>query len=310
MRRIKYFLLDHFEGFLILLIFIGILAIVFLVHYKFSFLNFFFLPVILAGYFLGKKQGVLTATFCILLMIIYLVCIRLISGINIGFTQDEAITLLSWGSFLVLTGGIVGLLSEQRETKVQNLRRAYIGVLEILFKYMEVADEIQPKSVRVALLAGKIAENAGLEKREVENIKSAALLYDTGNLRANLPLFVTVADFVRKGDKSFGLQLVDREKVMLRTTASLLKEIEPLLLNYSHHYVEQAEVVDKNLDEIPLGSAIIALADAYDKISSHPSSPNAQYRSSISEIEKFSGRSYHVRAVEALRQTVVATQFS
>jgi hypothetical protein len=61
MGRLKTFFLQRFELALIILIFIGILAIAFLVHYKLAFLNFFFLPVILSGYFLGKRQAVLTA---------------------------------------------------------------------------------------------------------------------------------------------------------------------------------------------------------------------------------------------------------
>lgn len=44
MMKIKNFVLDHFEGSLITLIFLGAIAIAFLVRYKFSFLNFFFLP--------------------------------------------------------------------------------------------------------------------------------------------------------------------------------------------------------------------------------------------------------------------------
>ena len=73
MIKIKKFVLKHFEASLIILILVGILAIAFLVHYKFSFLNFFFLPVILSGYFLGKRRAVLTSIFCILLWF-YIFC--------------------------------------------------------------------------------------------------------------------------------------------------------------------------------------------------------------------------------------------
>lgn len=304
MNKIKTFILKHFEGSLIVLIFIGILAIAFLVHYKFSFLNFFFLPVILSGYFLGKKHGVLTGTFCVLLMVLYLVFTKLFSPIQESFTPDEVITLVSWGSFLVLTGGVVGVVSEQRENQVKDLRRAYTGVLEVLFKYLEVADESQPKSVRVASLAGKIAEEAGLDKREVENIKSASLLYEAGTLKNNIPLFVSVAHLMGEELKLSGVSLEDREKVMVRTTASLLKEIEPLLTHYSYHYVEQAEVVDKNLEEIPLGAGIIALADVYDRMSQQPASHGEGKVKSMNEVERLAGRTYHVKAVEALRKAI------
>ncbi|MEA3421303.1 MAG: hypothetical protein U9Q97_06470, partial [Acidobacteriota bacterium] len=176
MMKIKKFVLDHFEGSLITLVFLGAIAIAFLVRYKFSFLNFFFLPVILSGYFLGRKRAVLISFFCILLVILYLLFVHLVTGSNEILSLDEIINLISWGGFLILIAAVIGGASEQRESKIANLRRAYIGVTEILFKYLECADEIKPYSLRVSLLAGKIAAAVGLDKREVENIKSAALL--------------------------------------------------------------------------------------------------------------------------------------
>ena len=61
MKAKKSFFFRHFEGSLIALILFGIVAIALLVRFEFAFLNFFFLPVILSGYYLGKKKAVLTA---------------------------------------------------------------------------------------------------------------------------------------------------------------------------------------------------------------------------------------------------------
>jgi len=307
MRKIKSFLLEHFEVTLVILIVMGILAIAFLVHYKFSFLNFFFLPVILSGYYLGKRKAVLTGIFCVLLVVLYLSYFHLLSSLGTGFSFDEVINLLAWGSFLILTGAIIGMVSEQRESKLKNLRSAYVGVLEILLKYLEVADEIKPRSLRVSLLAGKIAKAAGLDTREVENIKSAALLYEAGDLRSILPFFEEVADFMETGIKLPERQLSDREKVMLKTTAALLKEIEPILFYYSRYYVREADILDKNLDEIPIGSSIIALADMYDKIANKvPVFYGKEEYISILDIEKLAGRIFPGSAIEALMQVIPA----
>ena len=307
MRKIKSFLLEHFEVALVILIVMGILAIAFLVHYKFSFLNFFFLPVILSGYFLGKRKAVLTGIFCVLLVVLYLSYFHLLSSLGTGFSFDEVINLLAWGSFLILTGAIIGMVSEQRENKLKNLRSAYIGVLEILLKYLEVADEIKPRSLRVSFLAGKIAKTVGLDTREVENIKSAALLYEAGDLRSILPFFEEVADFMETDIKLPERQLSDREKVMLKTTAALLKEIEPILHYYSRYYVREADILDKNLDEIPIGSSIIALADMYDKIANKvPVFYGKEEYKSILDIEKLAGRIFPGSTIEALMQVIPA----
>ncbi len=305
MRRLKDFVLEHFEASLIALIFIGVLAVVFLVHYKFAFLNFFFLPVILSGYYLGQKRAVLTAVFCILLVILYLVFFNLLSGPGQQISLDEAINLLTWGGFLVLTAYIIGTVSQQRETRIRNLRRSYVGALEILLKYMEVADDVKPRSLRVALLAGRMAEAAGLEKRDVENIKSAALLYEVGDLQSSLPFFGEVIDFMAADAKFSQDQLGDRENVMLKSTASILKEIEPILLSYFHHYVQEADVLDKNLDEIPIGSSIIALADIHDRLSNNVSlnQKNEAY-TSMQGIESLGGRAFSPLALYALKEAI------
>ena len=303
MHKIKEFILKHFEISLIILIFVGILAIAFLVHYKFSFLNFFFLPVILSGYFLGQKSAVLTGIFCILLMVSYLLFSKLLFGTGPGLSLDSAINIVTWGGFLILTGAIIGTVSEQRESKIRNLRRAYVGSLEILLKYMEVADDVRPRSLRVALLAGKMAEAAGLEKREVENIKSASLLYEAGDLRSSLPFFGEVVDFMALESEPSESHLNDRENVMLKSTASLLKEVEPILYNYFLHYVQEAHILDKDLDQIPVGSSLIALADLYERLSSNiPPLQEVEEYQSKEGIEKLGGRAFPHVAIYALHE--------
>lgn len=305
MRKIHNFILSHFEGTLISIIIVGILAIAFLVHYKFSFLNFFFLPVILSGYYLGKKKAALTAIFCVLLIVCYLLYQRLLSGSATGLLFDEIINLVVWGSFLILTGIVMGAVSEQREIRLKNLSQAYIGVLEILMKYLEVADEVKPHSLRVSLLAGKIAKEMGLDKSEVEDIKSAALLHEIEALRSGLSLFDDVSDFMETGVKISKSPLTDKEKVLLKTTVALVKEIEPILAGYFHHYVEDANKLDKDLNEIPIGSSIIALADLYDRVIHQAVlPPNLQEYDSLDKIEKLSGLTFQMPVVRALKQIV------
>jgi len=304
MKKIKSFILDHFEGFLVVLIFIGIMAIAFLVYYKFSFLNFFFLPVILSGYFLGKKRAVLTGIFCILLVILYMFFYPILLSQKVEIFLDTIINLITWGSFLLLAGYIVGNLFEQKETQLKNLRQAYIGGLEIVLNYLMVADKEKPRSMRVSLLAGKIAEAAGLKTSEVEDIKAAAMLFEAGDLRVSLPFFHEAADFVSSQKKIDQTGVDDREKIALQTTASLLKAIEPILVGYFRHYVKDADIADKNLDDIPLGSSIIALANIYDKFETELPPQEGEGIRKWDDIERLSGRSFHRLAVTSLREVV------
>jgi hypothetical protein len=309
MNKIRAAALRHFETTLIILILFGILATAFLVHLKFSFLNFFFLPVILAGYYLGKRQAVLTASLCVLLVTLYLVFIYVIFQKTPPLSLDEILNVVVWSGFLILTAGIIGGIAEQRETRLKSLQRAYVGVLEIMLKYLEVADEKPPRSLRISLLAGKIATAAGLPTFQVENIKSAALLVEAGDLRANISLYEKVAAFMATESGPLEKQMDDRGRVLLKTTALLLKEVEPILANYFYHYVKEAGIVDKDLPTIPIGSSIIALADLHDRISTGLPAP--QWKNlikSVQDIKKLSGRSFPALAVQALFQVAPPTQ--
>ena len=300
MKKLKTFIVDHFEGSLIALILVGTLAIALLVHYKLSFLNFFFLPVILAGYFLGKKHGVLTSVFSVLMVFLYLIFTRQSKGTGLSFSMDEVITLVSWASFLVLTGALIGVISEQREKRIQKIRNAYIGILEVLFKYLECGDDIKPSSLRIASLAGKIAVAAGLDTREMENIKSAALLSEAGTLHTNIAFFMEMTDFLGTDIKNSENSLNDHNKVILKSTSSLLKEVAPLLNSYNLYYIQEAGILKKDLNEIPIGASILALAHIKDKISNNaPPFQGVEEYKSIADINKLSGSTFHTSAVAA-----------
>jgi hypothetical protein len=305
-RRLGDYARRHFELLIILLVVLGIVLIGVLVTYKVSFLNFFFLPVILGGYYLGKKQAVLIATLCVLLVFCYFLYTRLLAAGQTGLSMDNLISLLAWGGFLILTGALLGTVSDERERKIESMQKAYVGVLDVLLKYFEVADEEKPPSLRISLLAGMLARKTGMNKSDVENVKSAALLVGTGELRSDVKLFEEVAQFIRSGGLGARARIGSRDLVLLGTTASLLKEVEPLLAGYVRHYVEDAGRIDKNLDEVPRGSSLIALAGLFDRLRmTGEATLGPETIRSFKDIERLAGRAFSEAAVQALREAAL-----
>lgn len=291
---------QRFETIIAIVIILAILAIGILVHYRFSLLNFFFLPVIFSGYYLGRKRAILIAVSCILLEALYLVFSWQIFGVRFGLSQDNVIFLISWAIFLVLTAWIVGFLSERREKEVFKLKRAYAGILAIVLKYLEVGEEEKSLAEKVAELSGKIAEILEMDKAEVENIKSAALLSDVQEFQNYLPLFSQTSDILGK-ETLAQLQLTDQEKVMLNTATLILSEIQPLLQSYYVHYRQKANEIEKSLNSIPVGASIIALAELYLKLGRKGQVKiGPEEISSLEDIRKLKGRYFPERVIEAL----------
>jgi len=282
---------------------LAIVATNILVHYKPFLLNFFFLPVIFSGYYLGRKRAVMIAISCILLEALYLVFSQQVFGIQLGLSRDDLIFLISWAIFLMLTAWIVGVLSEKREKEVFNLKRAYAGILSIVLKYLEVGEEEIPG--RTGFGAGrKDCYCLEINKVEVENIKSAALLSDIPELQNFLPLFTQTTQYMEQ--KSLAqLQLSDREKILLKTAALILTEIQPLLQSYYVHYRQKAGEMDKSLNSIPAGAAIIALAELYVRMTRQGKvKVGPEEISSLEDLQKLRGRYFPDQVVEALQLVV------
>src|SRR5438093_13154872 len=66
---LKAYLLKNFEQLFVLLTLVATVLINYVVPQKIAFLNFYFLPIILAGYFLGRTKAVLGPVFCFLLIL-------------------------------------------------------------------------------------------------------------------------------------------------------------------------------------------------------------------------------------------------
>ena len=56
-----------------------------------------------------------------------------------------------------------------------------------------------------------------------------------------------MTDFLSQESPADQAKLGDREKVLLKSTSSLLKEVQPLLNAYLLHYVKEAEKLEKDL---------------------------------------------------------------
>lgn len=283
-----------------LVLILAIVAIGFLVHDRPAFLNFFFLPVIVSGYYLGRRKAVLTAMACILLESLFLLVARQLFGMSYTLSLDGVLSVGVWACFLILTAAVIGLMAEKREKEFYNFRKAYTGVLAVVLKYLEVAGDEKSKPERVSILAGRIAEGLGLPPNEVENVKSAALLSDVQELETCLPLFTDTSRFMEAGEAG-GARLTDNEKVLLKTTAALLEEIHPLIAGYFTNYGRRCQTPPADLDKVPVGSSIIGLAELHERMKSGGGvNYCGEVLNSPDDLLKMSGRWFPAKAIEVL----------
>jgi len=303
MERFKQFVLRHFEQILVAVILIVALIGTYVIQEKFIILNFYYLPVLMAGYFLGRRTGVLAAVFSILAVLICILVFptRFLDGNEIltGLLQ-----LSSWGGFLILVSFAVGTLYEKNEQRVKELKNAYIGVLEILSKYLESTDRYtKGHSVRVSELAMEIAIAMELPRSEVENIRVSGLLHDIGKIEISSEILSKAADLSTEEKELMDLHTV-KGAYILTAVGSVLKEVVPIVVAHHQYF---ADTFENNVgtNKIPLGARVIAVADAYDAMTT-----DRPYRKGIPPWEAFqeilakTSKQFDPRVVDAFKRVV------
>ena len=82
-----------------------------------------------------------------------------------------------WGAILCLTALLVGTLSDERSAQAIELHEAYVGVVEVLAKYLQGGNpQLNAFTNRVVRLSQRIALEMRLSSRRIDDIRVAALM--------------------------------------------------------------------------------------------------------------------------------------
>src|SRR5207253_10823930 len=217
-ERAKLFFFRNFERIFVLLLVFAIVGIHALVEQKFAFLSFYYLPMILAGFYGGRRFAVLAGLFVVVLVLFY----QYVQGLDMlpGFYGDALLALVPWAGFLILTGYVVGGLAEQRAARLADLKNAYLATLEVLTFHIESAESNQEgHSTRVAELSASMGAELKLSDGELENLRIASLLHEVGTADHRLL-------------KLLSRSVTDQSLAVARA----LRGAAEIIAEYSHYY--------------------------------------------------------------------------
>lgn len=294
--RVKDVLFRNFEMVLVLVLVGSLFFINYFVVHKFAFLLFYFIPVLLAGFYLSARHAVMTAV----LSSGFVVYFTLLDPFGVSAANDTFAfwNLLIWACFLTLTGALVGQLQEKNKLHAGQLRDAYLGIIQILVKYLETADQYtKSHSERVAAVCSVLARRLGLAAAEVQNVWSAALLHDIGKIE--------VIELIRKE-----AALTDEEKAqidqhtelgaqLILTTGTVLNDVIPLILDHHTRYEDGG-------DSVPLGARIIAVADTYDAVlTDRPYRAGRMHFQAVEILEEGAGTQFDPKVVQTLKESEI-----
>jgi hypothetical protein len=164
-----------------LLLFLVVIAAVlnFLVASQRMALVFYFLPTLFSAYYFGRRHATLTALASIVLVVLLIYINPAMFNRHVDLPFDARyFDLAVWGGVLMIAGYATGTLYEHNQKSLREMEEGYEGMLAILQTSLASQKYSTTHAYRISLCATKIAETAGLDPTSVDDIRTAALLFN------------------------------------------------------------------------------------------------------------------------------------
>lgn len=170
-------------------------------------------------------------------------------------------------------------LKTDNETLIKDLKELFSGTIKAIIEALDAKDSFTlGRSRRVAFYSSKMVEFLNLDKTQAGIIELAGLLHDIG--------MIGVAEDILNKTQKLTEEEFEEIKKHVHHSVKILEDIKQLydvieIIKYHHEYYDgNGYPYGKKGEEIPLGSRIIAIADAYDSMVS-----NRAYRQGLSQEE-------------------------
>jgi putative nucleotidyltransferase with HDIG domain len=268
-------------------------------------LHFFYLPVIIAAHFFGRTVAGTTALFSVLAVGIFAIVDTPHYTAGITTPLVLGLTIAVWGGFLGLVAILVGTLCDQRAEHIRELRDAYMGIIEILSKYLQATDQYtKSHSIRVADLAESIARQMKLKDTEIENIRVGALLHDIGKVEISTRLIQKASSLNETEGAEMATHTV-RGAELVRSLGSIVEGAIPVIMHHHDHYCASSKAEGRHGEDIPLGARVVSVADAYDAIvTDRPYRRGRTPVEAINIIREASGTQFDPKVVAAFERVM------
>jgi putative nucleotidyltransferase with HDIG domain len=190
-------------------------------------------------------------------------------------------------------------LAQKIGAQLKDLQDTYIGLLLTLASNMDCHEAyIGSHSERISILATSVAEELGCPLEEMENIRMAALLHDIGE--AYIPPYI-----LQKSSR-----LTDEEWMIIKEHPRIgaefvthIKKLEKVAeIIHSHHEKYDGSGYPDKIkgEDIPLGSRILSVVDAYDAMTNLRIHRQASsHQEAIDELKRCCGTFFDEKVVEA-----------
>ncbi len=199
-------------------------------------------------------------------------------------------------------------LEQQVEEQAKKIRASFLNAITALAYALEAKDKYTSgHSQRVAEISAAVAKELGLPQHNIEKIRLAGLIHDIGKIGVKESVLNKLG------------RLTDDEYQHILTHCEIgehiltpIVEDEQILKTVRHHhehYDGTGYPDGLSSGQISLGAKILAVADAYDALTSrHPYREAMSIRAACDEIERCKGTQFDPEVADTFLATRKSTQ--
>jgi diguanylate cyclase (GGDEF)-like protein len=216
----------------------------------------------------------------------------------------------SWSGWLALlavplylifrsTATVVARLREEQE-ETRRAMDVQLATIEALALAIEAKAGCTPEHIRsIQQYAATLAEAAGLSDRDVQGVRTAALLHDIGNM--------AVPEHILSKPDALTPEEFERVKIHPRVGADILcnvsfgAPVSELVLCHHERWDGLGYPAGLRGEEIPLGARVLAIADCYSTLQAdRPYRPARSQAEAVAVLREYAGTAFDPALVDML----------
>jgi HD-GYP domain-containing protein (c-di-GMP phosphodiesterase class II) len=221
-----------------------------------------------------------------------------IALVFLGWLMAEvAIKVGLWATVLFM---VPLLLARYSFTKYAETRAMFLGTVSALSQAIDAKDGFtRGHADRVSRIAGAIAREMGLSERLIEEIELAGMLHDIGKIGVEDQILMKPARLdpheqeLMRRHPIYGASILE--------PSESLRPLVPLVLHHHENFDGSGYPEGRKGDDIPLGSRIIIVADAYEAMTSDRIYRKAiGHERAMEQLNRYKGIQFDPQVVRAL----------
>jgi HD-GYP domain-containing protein (c-di-GMP phosphodiesterase class II) len=181
---------------------------------------------------------------------------------------------------------------ESLESSTRDLEESYLSTVRILAAALDARDNYTlGHSARVATLALRVGSRLGLQSGALKELEMACFLHDIGKIR--VPDHILNKPAPLQANEVCLIGLHPEQGAEILGLAESLHKYVPVVRHHHERYDGSGYPAGLKGEEIPLFAQIVAIADAYDAMTtSRPYRPGRSRDEAITEIMAFRGTQF------------------